>query len=302
MVKNRQAMAPMVRHPASWFGDDRMKDDNPPRYPFSDLTLAQRLERAEAHGNARFVEARARAIPGSSAQWIEVAGTYAMFDGVSSPVTQTFGLGLFQAADEEQLDKLERFFTDRGAPVCHEICPLADSSLPALLNHRSYQPIEFTSVMYRPVLRGVSEGFPRNEKIRVRPVAANEGEVWARTTVKGWSDFPELSCYLLEMAQVARHREDSVSFLAELNGQPIAAGVLCVSGGIALLAGACTVPEFRKQGAQLALLDGRLLYAEAQGCDLAMMCALPGSASQRNAERHGFRIAYTRVKWRLATR
>jgi len=28
-----------------------------------------------------------------------------------------------------------------------------------------------------------------------------------------------------------------------------------------------------------------------------MMCAAPGSASQRNAERQGFRIAYTRTKW-----
>jgi hypothetical protein len=30
-----------------------------------------------------------------------------------------------------------------------------------------------------------------------------------------------------------------------------------------------------------------------------MMGAQPGSASQRNAERHGFRIAYTRIKWQL---
>jgi hypothetical protein len=30
-----------------------------------------------------------------------------------------------------------------------------------------------------------------------------------------------------------------------------------------------------------------------------MMCAESGSASQRNAERQGFRIAYTRTKWRL---
>jgi hypothetical protein len=29
-----------------------------------------------------------------------------------------------------------------------------------------------------------------------------------------------------------------------------------------------------------------------------VMAARPGSASQRNAERHGFRIAYTRLKWR----
>ena len=65
---------------------------------------------------------------------------------------------------------------------------------------------------------------------------------------------------------------------------------------------ASTVPEGRKQGAQLALLDARLRYAAEHGCELAMMGALPGSASQRNAERQGFRIAYTRIKWRLNRR
>ena len=57
---------------------------------FSDLDLSRRLERAEAHANAMFVEARARTNPLSGACWIEVAGTYAMYDGVGSPVTQTF--------------------------------------------------------------------------------------------------------------------------------------------------------------------------------------------------------------------
>jgi len=47
------------------------------------------------------------------------------------------------------------------------------------------------------------------------------------------------------------------------------------------------------------LLDARMRHAAAHGCDLALMGAAPGSGSQRNAERHGFRIAYTRVKWRL---
>ena len=32
---------------------------------------------------------------------------------------------------------------------------------------------------------------------------------------------------------------------------------------------------------------------------VAMMVAAPGSSSQRNAERQGFRIAYTRTKWQL---
>lgn len=29
------------------------------------------------------------------------------------------------------------------------------------------------------------------------------------------------------------------------------------------------------------------------------MCAAPRRASQRNAERQGFRIAYTRIKWQF---
>ena len=33
----------------------------------------------------------------------------------------------------------------------------------------------------------------------------------------------------------------------------------------------------------------------AEGCDLATAATLPGSVSQRNYERHGFRVAYTRA-------
>ncbi|MGH7495376.1 MAG: GNAT family N-acetyltransferase [bacterium] len=267
---------------------------------FSDLELSRRLERAEAHANAMFVEARARAYPQSGAQWIEVAGAYAMYDGVASPCTQTFGLGLIEAATSAALEEIETFFKNRSAPVFHEVSPLAGLELVALLNERGYHPMELTSVMYRPIRGGLDSSLPRNEKIRMRVIAENEAELWAQTTVKGWSHLPELSEYLLELGPVSTQRKDSVSFLAELEGRPVAAAALSLAGGVALLAGACTIPEARKQGAQLALLDYRLRYAAAQGCDIAMMCAQPGSASQRNAERHGFRIAYTRIKWQLA--
>src|SRR5258708_30021701 len=104
---------------------------------------------------------------------------------------------------------------------------------------------------------------------------------------------------LLEIARVGAKRPGGSAFLAELAGQPIATGAMSIWQGVAMLAGASTVPEGRKQGAQLALLNARLSYAAEHGCDLAMMGALPGSSSQRNAERQGFRIAYTRIKWRL---
>ena len=269
-------------------------------FPFSDRALARRLERAEARANAEFVEARARVFPESGARWIEVAGAYAMYDGVASPLTQTFGLGLFETITRAEIELIEEFFRERGAPIFHEVSPLADITLLALLNERGYQPIEFTSVMFRPIRRGKNLSPPRNERVQVRLIRDDEHELWAQTAARGWSEFTELADLMLEFAQVSAHRSDALSFLAELDGHPIATGSMSICDGVALLAGACTIPEARKQGAQLALLDSRLRHAAEQGCDVAMMCAQPGSASQRNAERHGFRIAYTRIKWRLA--
>lgn len=266
---------------------------------FSDLDLARKLERAEGRANAEFVEARAKLFPESGACWTERAGALAMFDGAASPLTQTFGLGLFDTVTPADMDALEEFFAGRAAPVFHEVSPLADAKTVALLNERGYEPFEFTSVMFRPLTNGGDVSASRNEKIRVRLAGEGEQSLWARTAAEGWGEFEELAEFMLELSEISARREGALSFLAELDGRAIATGGLFVSDGVALLAGASTIPAGRRQGAQLALLDARLRYAARQGCDLAMMCALPGSASQRNAERQGFRIAYTRVKWRL---
>lgn len=266
---------------------------------FSDLALARRLERAEAQSNASFVETRGRIDPESGAEWIDVAGAFAMYDGVSSPLTQTFGLGLFDKVSADELARIEEFFQRRGAPVFHEISPLANPELLPLLGERGYRPIELTSVMFRPIRDGLSVAKPKNEKIQVRITDPEEWELWARTATRGWSEYPELAEVMFGLGEVTAKRSDGLCFLAELNGQAIATGVLLLHEGVALLGGASTIPEGRRQGAQLALLESRLRYAEQNGCDLAMMCALPGSASQRNAERQGFRIAYTRIKWML---
>lgn len=275
-----------------------MTDQEP--FPFSDLNLARRLEKTEALSNADFVEGRALAFPDSGAEWREIGGVYAMFDGATSPVTQTFGLGMYQPATGDQLDEIEEFFRARGAEVFQEVCPLADPSSLPLLNERGYHPIEFTSVLYRPIQKDIQLTASRNAHIDVRRTQDDEQELWAQTAKRGWSEFAELADFLDEVGRVSAKRKGVLSFMAELDGQAIATGAMSICEGVALLAGASTIPEGRRQGAQLALLESRLRYAAAQGCDIALMGALPGSASQRNAERHGFRIAYTRIKWHLS--
>jgi GNAT superfamily N-acetyltransferase len=264
---------------------------------FADQNLARRLERAEAVSSAEFVEARAQLSPAIGACWTEIEGAYAMYDGPDSPITQTFGLGMFQEPTDAGLDALESFFQQRGAPVFHEVSPIAGVDLVRRLAQRGYQPVEYTSVMFRPVdqpLRGASD-----QQVNVRVVGPGDAELYAQTSAKGWSEFTEYAHLMLDLGRVSAARSSALSFLAEIDGTPIATGAMTITGGVALFAGASTVPEHRKQGAQLALLEARLRCAVERGCDLAMMCAAPGSASQRNAERHGFRIAYTRTKWKL---
>ncbi|HJS74869.1 MAG TPA: hypothetical protein VJ921_11325, partial [Vicinamibacteria bacterium] len=144
---------------------------------FSGLELSRRLERAEAHANAMFVEARARTAPSSGACWIEVAGAYAMYDGPASPVTQTFGLGLFETPTPRVFEELERFFLQREAPVLHEVSPLAELALLSTLTERGYQPVELTNVMYRPLGARGEPGLSGNDRIRVRAIEKHEGEV-----------------------------------------------------------------------------------------------------------------------------
>jgi hypothetical protein len=47
---------------------------------------------------------------------------------------------------------------------------------------------------------------------------------------------------------------------------------------------------------QTALFAARLAWARGQQCDVAVSVTQPGSISQRNIERFGFRVAYTRTK------
>jgi hypothetical protein len=266
----------------------------------TDLALSRRLERAEAKASAAYVESRARSAPALGAEWRDVSGTYAMFDGVGSPLSQTFGFGLFAQPSAEDLTTLESFFLDRGAEVFHEVSPLADGAVLGLLADRGYRPIELTSVMHM-ALADATSGARRElpASLTVRRIEPGGEEAWAETAARGWGETPELAAFIREFGEVSARAKGTVCFVADWNAQPIAAAALAIHDGVALLAGASTDPAYRGRGAQAGLLGTRLRYALDAGCDIAMMGAAPGSASQRNGERQGFRIAYTRIKWAM---
>lgn len=264
--------------------------------PFADADLARRLERAEGATNAAFVDARAALDPEAGATWTSVAGVYAMYDGPDSPLTQTFGLGIFEPVGAAELDVLEAFFRERSAATMHEASPFIAPETLALLGERGYRPMEFSTVLARHIeIEGAAEG-----PVTARRIDAGEEATWARLSGEGWSsESPELGSFIEAFGRLITRARGMHCFLAELDGRPVAAAALSLHDDVALLAGASTIPAARRRGAQRALFETRLRFAASLGARLAMVVTQPGSASQRNAERQGFRVCYTRTKWRL---
>jgi GNAT superfamily N-acetyltransferase len=266
---------------------------------FADHALAERLEAAEGFACVQFAAARKRLFPECDSAWMKCAGADVVFDGVDAPTTQTFGLGMFEEPTPAALDGIERFFEERGAEVMHEVSPFAGSATLDLLCARGYRPFEISNVMYRAVEEPAKAS--AGSGIRVRVIDPAEAQMWSEVSARGWThEHPELEPFVKEMGAMIVAREHSPCFLAEMDGVAGAAGVLILHKGVALFGGASTVPEMRRCGLQAALLEARMRYAFEHGCDLAMMVAEAGSNSQRNAERKGFRVAYTRMKWRKA--
>lgn len=264
-----------------------------------DGELARRCERAEGAIGASFVEVRRRLSPQAGAAWHDYAGTYAIFDGATSPMSQSFGLGLFAPVTPELLDSIEAFFLERGGIPMHEVSPFAGVEAFALLVDRGYRPIDLSTVLVRP-LAEIDDPTPIPGLV-ARAMTGADRAVWIETAVRGWSSEPETAQIIRDLSEGVVENPVMTNFLVERAGVPIATGSLGMHAGVALAAGASTIPEGRGLGAQGLLLASRLAEARGRGCDVALMLATPGSTSQRNAERRGFRVAYTRTKWQLAS-
>jgi GNAT superfamily N-acetyltransferase len=91
--------------------------------------------------------------------------------------------------------------------------------------------------------------------------------------------------------------EGVMLFAAEADGKPVACaeGMVIPEHKVVALFGAGTLPEFRRRGIQTALLRVRMAAAYRAGCEYAVTLTQGGSTSQHNAERLGFRLAYSKA-------
>jgi GNAT superfamily N-acetyltransferase len=262
----------------------------------ADLHLARRLEAIICGEWRRLATTAGELWPEKKATYLDVAGGVALWLGEGSLVNVAVGLALEGPIGDAELRQVEDFYTKRGAPPVVATCPFADPTLFGLLGRRGWQMTEFENVLaleLGPVL-----GAPTPPPgIEVRVCAGAERELWGRVAARGFSDEGEPGPAHEEFGSIIAARDDVMLVLARVDGEPAGTGALVVDGGVGWLSGDSTLPQYRRRGIQQAVQGWRLHLAREAGCTLAVTESAPGSGSQRNMERLGFRVVYAHLEF-----
>jgi acetyltransferase (GNAT) family protein len=263
----------------------------------ADIELARRLEMTDALAGVEFARAWAQMHSYTGEVAIEIAGGFAGFAGVDSPVTQAFGLGFAGPVTHEDIEAMEDFYRARGSAVNIETCPLADASLLKVLSERGYVPIEASHVFARALTAGDVSLWPDpSSEVWIRTPREDEADSYSELVAKNFFENGEVPPELLDIFKSTFYAKGAHFFIAEIDGVPAGGGMMSMHRGVASLGGAGTLPEFRNRGAQAALILARLASAARAGCDLAMVATGLGTVSQRNVERREFKLVYERSK------
>jgi GNAT superfamily N-acetyltransferase len=259
---------------------------------FASFPLAARIEHADAMNAAQAVESYARLHPDSGAEARPAGGGLATFASPGSPMTHALGLGMNGPVTDADIDGIEEFYRGRGcSSVNIDLCPLADASLCEGLGRRCYRIVEYNNVLVRRVAK--YDAWPGDS--RVRQAGAGDLDLWSRTVMGGFFEKAEPAPEEADIGATLFGMEGAAAFIAAVAASPAAGAAMSIREGLAFLFGDSTLTGFRGRGLHRSLIEARLARAVAAGCDLAAAATLPGTISQRNYERCGFQVLYTKM-------
>lgn len=236
--------------------------------------------------------------------------TRAIFQG---KLNRAVGCGNARGIDEEDVRGLEEFFTASGLTPEIHLGPFASSADFALLKSQGYeekgklatywcelgQPSRSPSPRHPGGLDGLDARRPDPSKVLVRRVEPHERERFVEASIAGFSSNGRSRELLGALAEIATRRTDTRLYFAEVDEQ--VAGTAALASivtdsdgvGVAHLYLDSTLPKYRGQGVQQALIIGRLEEARNWGLGLATCITRVGDGSGRNAGRAGLRVGYT---------
>jgi len=262
---------------------------------FVDQALARRLESAEEMPQVFYARVFRKTRPEVGAAEEEVCGGHMSFCGLGSPVGRAVALGLDRAFTEADLDHVEAFYRAHKAPAQVDLCPLHGAEVFEMFKQRGYTIAELNNVLYRKLDPGERWPAPPPD-CEIRRSPPEEAEVTGAIVESAF--FPDGAPETFRGLIAPFYQMDgAAAFVASVDGKPVACGTgfLILEHRIVALSGAGTLAAYRGRGLQTALLQRRMQVAAEAGCEYAVIVTNGGSTSQHNAERLGFRVAYSKV-------
>jgi ribosomal protein S18 acetylase RimI-like enzyme len=262
---------------------------------FVDKALGRRLESCEEMPQVMYARVFRKTRPEMNAAEEEICGGHMVFAGLGSPIGRATGAGFDRQLTAEDIERIEQFYIARKAPSQVDLTPLHEPAVFEMFKERGYAITELNNVLYRKL--ETNEVFPAPpEHCQIRSSPAEEAEVTGAIVEKAFfpdgapEGFRGLIAPLYQM-------ENALAFVATMEGKPVACGtgIVIPAHRVFALCGAGTLAEYRGRGLQTALLRARMAEAAKAGCEYAVVVTQGGSASQRNVERLGFRVAYSKV-------
>lgn len=262
---------------------------------FVDKAFARRLESVEEMPQVMYARMFQKTRPEMRAAEEEICGGHMIFAGLGSPIGRATGVGLDRPFTADDLNRVEQFYRAHKAPSQVDLCPLHEPAVFELVKERGYGIAELNNVLYRRL--DPEEKFPSPPAAcKIRPSLAEEADTAGGIVETAF--FPDVApeAYRGLIAPFYQ-MERALAFVASVEGKLVACGTGLVipEHKVFALCGAGTLAEYRGRGLQTALLRARMAAAVQAGCEFAVVVTQGGSISQRNAERLGFRIAYSKV-------
>jgi GNAT superfamily N-acetyltransferase len=231
----------------------------------------------------------------------QFGGYWREIGGATAVVTKAFptdffnriiGLGVHQPATDAMIDEITALYRPLGVPWSICVSPLAQpGDLAERLLQRGFKPAYNLAKM----LRG-NEPAPKIETdLRIERVDKANVAHFADVSIRGFG-FPESFAPVLEsMAE----NSDVHGYIAYDGNVPAAVGLLVVKDEIGELANAVTLPEYRRHGAQGAIMARRIQDGLDLGCrwfstETGEETSDSPNPSYHNMLRTGFKLAYLR--------
>ncbi len=263
------------------------------------------------------------ALRGKPGSWINYAVGFGLGpDGTPAPAA----VSAREAAEmgpspvsREELARVIGWYESAGIEPRFEVSPLADVRVFRDLADLGCCVRDFTNVMFRELSphHPACPVFEPPAELRIRPIdPGDDAQVRAYSTVaisgfKPQGVLPTEDEYALS-ARVVRGPRTLALGAYMPDGRSsgteriVGAGALLLTGpddgtafarlgGCVSLMGLSVHPGFRGRGIQQAMMAARMNAAVERGCRVATIGSRPGAATERNAIRMGFQLAYTKL-------